>query len=178
MQNESPVPEAPPVPRIIPFKKALAYSWAGLLIGSIFLVDGIAMGAIFRFAMPADIPAGITVGLPILLVVAGLLMLMLALRRIGRRRRLLESGRAVTGKVLSCEPKKGWNPPPLVVTFEAEDLMSRQPIQGKRWFMASTWRASSARAPQPGDPCLVVVDEGMSQQVELLALGDWCAWTE
>jgi hypothetical protein len=178
MENESPLPEAPLSPRIIPFKKAMAYGWAGILIGAIFLVDGIIMAAVFQLAMPGDLPSWVTIGLPILMGVPGLFLLLLALGRISKRRHILESGRAVPGKILSCEPKKGWNPPPWVVTFEAEDPMSGQPVQGKRWFLASTWTSRSSRAPRAGENCLVVVDEGMGQRIELLALGDWCAWSD
>ena len=177
MENESPLPEAPPVPRIIPFKKAMAYSWAGLLVGAIFLVDGIFLATIFHFVMGPETHAVIRIGIPVAMAFPGLVMLLLALGRIGRRRRLLESGRAVRGTVLSCKIKMGWNPPPLVVLFETEDPMSGQPIQGKRWFMASQWSPGDGPMPTAGAPCLVVVDEGMGQQIELLAIDGWCAWS-
>ncbi len=177
MKNESPLPQAPPPPREIPFKKSVGYAWAGLLLGGILLVDGIITAVIFQTVITADLSKSITVGLPVVLGVPGLVSLLLAQGRIRRRRRLLESGRAITGKVLSCEPKKNLNPPPWVLTFGIEDTLSGQTIQGVRWFHPKMW-SWSQQPPRPGQECLVALDEGLTQRMEILAVEGWQAWED
>lgn len=173
MENESTLPEPPLTPRTIPFKKALAYSWAGLLIGAILVVDGIVMAAVFALAIPEGLPSAVSVGFPVFFFVIGLVFLLLGLSKVGKRRRLLESGRAVRGRVLSCEPKKGWNPPPWVLTFEVENPMGGQPLRGQRWFRPNAWAGGM---PEAGSECIVAVDEAGTDRVELLAVVDWQAW--
>jgi len=173
MKNESTLPEPPLAPRTIPFKKALAYSWAGFLIGAILLVDGIVMGAVFALAIPEGVPPLLSLGFPVFFLALGLVFLLLALSKTSKRKRILESGRAVRGQVLSCDPKKGWNPPPWVLTFEVENPMGGQPLRGQRWFRPNAWAAGM---PEAGSECIVAVDEAGTDRAELLAVVDWQAW--